>query len=107
MRYIRVKVTDPELEEALERLPRGATGEFVRRALRAYLLPGGQAEVLGQLEAMRGELRDMARRMEAMETTGIGCLLTTGPGPGLEAAENKGDELPGAAKEFLANLLRG
>lgn len=56
---------------------------------------------------MRGELRDMARRMEAMETTGIGCLLTTGPGPGLEAAENKGDELPGAAKEFLANLLRG
>ena len=100
MRYIRVKVSDPELEEALERLPRGATGEFVRRALRAYLLPGGQAEVLERLETLQRELRDMV--MMQMEATGIGHP----PTPGSDSTENKDDGLPSAAREFLTNLLR-
>ena len=106
MRYIRVKVTDPELEEALERLPRGATGEFVRRALRAYLLPGGQAEVLERLEVLRGELRGLASRIEDMGTMGTGLPAAAGPKPGPEVGGNQDDSLPRAAKEFLANLMR-
>ena len=107
MRYIRVKVSDPELEEALERLPRGATGEFVRRALRAYLLPGGQAEVLGQLAAMQEEMRSLAKRIKAMGGAVGGCPPAAVPCPDPEARGNGEDDLPGVAKEFLANLLRG
>lgn len=41
---------DHDVEEALKALPRRARSAVIRQALRAYLLPGGQQEVLNRLD---------------------------------------------------------
>lgn len=53
-RPVRVTITvDAETHAALGRYPRGVRAEVIRAALRHYLLPGGQAEVLEAVEQVR------------------------------------------------------
>ncbi len=98
MRYLRVRITDPELEAAIDGLPRGTAGEVTRRALAAHLLPGGHGEILARLSAVEEAVFRLSERMAAMASSGA----IRQPGAE-ELGESDGSRA--AAEAFLAKFM--